>query len=133
LLINDLNRVFFTFRQTVEDGRSIEWCRLIPEDEKTEEYKKAEEEAHREFDRKESIRMYRTDVNDLAEDILKAVRGTPEGISKNDIIKQLFTDDPKYLADAFEIATEENEILSVTLENGEVGFRRNPDFDKEDW
>lgn len=129
LWVNDFADHTYEF----ENGKSVEWCRLIPEDEKTAEYKRAEEEMHREFDRKESIRMYRADVNDLAYDILKAVRASPEGISKKDIIKQLFMDDPKYIADAFEIATEEDEILPITLEDDEDGYRLNPDFDKEDW
>lgn len=41
--------------------------------------------------------------------------------------------DPEYLKDAFEIATEEDEILPITMKNGEEGYRLNPDFDKEDW
>jgi hypothetical protein len=41
--------------------------------------------------------------------------------------------DPEYLKDAFEIATEEDEILPITLENGEEGYRPNPVFYEEDW
>ncbi len=38
----------------------------------------------------------------------------------------------EYLKDAFEIATEEDQILPITLENGEEGYCINPDFDEED-
>jgi len=40
--------------------------------------------------------------------------------------------DPEYLKDAFEIATDEDEIIPVTPENGEEGYRIDPDFDEED-
>ena len=116
-----------------EDGKNIEWCRLIPENEKTEEYKKAEEEIQKEFDRKEAFRMYIADIHDLADLILKAVRAAPEGISKKDIIVQLFKAPTKYIEEAFEIAAEEKEILPVTLANGEEGYRINTHFDDEDW
>ena len=74
--------------------------------------------------------MYIAEVHDLADEILKTVRESPEGISKKDIIKQLFMDDPEYLKEAFEIATEENEILAITLDDGEEGYRLNPEFDE---
>jgi hypothetical protein len=129
LWVEDLVDHHYEFK----DEKSIEWCRLIPENEKTEEYKKTMEEIQEEFARKEEFRMYITDTHDLAHGILKAVRASPEGISKIDIIKQLFRSDPDYLKDAFEIATEENEILSIVLDNGEEGFRINPDFHKENY
>ena len=35
---------------------------------------------------------------------------------------------PDYLKEAFEIATEDNEILPITLENGDEGYKINPEF-----
>lgn len=115
------------------DGKSIHCFMLIPEYEKTEEYKRTMEEMHEEFSRKEDFRMYIADIHDLAHGILEAVRASPEGISKKDIIKQLFMDEPDYLKDAFRIATEENEILPVVLDGGEEGYRLNPTFHEEDF
>lgn len=116
-----------------EDGKSIEWCRLIPEDEKTEEYKKAMEEIEEEFWEKEERRMYYADIHDLADWTLKAVRKSPEGISKKDIIKQLPDFPADYIEEGFRIATEDKEIIPIMLENGEEGYKVNPDFDEEDW
>jgi len=114
-------------------GDSAKCYRIIPEDEKTEEYKRAMEEMHEAATRKEIFYMYIADTHDLAHGILEAVRAAPEGISKKDIIGQLFRSDPDYLKEAFAIATEENEILPITLENGEDGYRINPEFYEEDW
>lgn len=119
---------YVDYHYDFENDRSIEWCRLIPENEKTEEYKREEERIQDESARKESFRMYITDVHELADGILKAVREAPRGISKKDIIEQLFMDDPKYLDHAFEIATEEDEILPIILDTGEEGYRYNPEF-----
>lgn len=116
-----------------DDGKSIEWCRLIPENEKTEEYKRAMEEIREAAARKEAFYMYIADTHDLAHGILEAVRSAPEGISKKDIVRQLFRSDPDYLKEAFAIATEENEIVPITLENGEDGYRINPEFYEEHW
>jgi len=124
LWVKDLVDHYYEF----EDGKSIEWCRLIPEYEKTEEYKKEQERIDEEFARKEEFRMYIADVHDLADEILKTVRESPEGISKKDIIKQLFMSAPDYLKEAFEIATEDNEILPIALENGDEGYKINPEF-----
>ncbi|UCH05008.1 MAG: hypothetical protein JSW05_02290 [Candidatus Thorarchaeota archaeon] len=118
---------------TTVEGQSTQCYRIIPEDEKTEEYKRAMEEIHEAAVRKEAFYMYVADTHDLAHGILEAVRAAPEGISKKDIIGQLFRSDPDYLKEAFAIATEENEILPITLENGEDGYRINPEFYEEDW
>ena len=105
---------------------------IIPEYEKTEEYKKEQEQMWEESTRKEVFRMYIADTHDLAHSILEAVRTSPDGISKKDIIKQLFRSEPKYLEDAFDIATDENEILPITLDDGEDGYKINPDFEYDD-
>ena len=115
-----------------EDGKSIEWCRLIPENEKTEEYKKAQERMDEEYAEKEAIRMFIADTHDIASEILRAVHAFPDGISKKDIIKQLFMDDPQYVNEAFAIATSEDEILPITLENNEEGYHFNPDFEEDE-
>jgi hypothetical protein len=117
--------------KTNRDGVSVRCLMIIPEYEKTEEYKREEERIEEEFTRKEAFRMYITDVHELADGILKAVREAPEGISKKDIIEQLFMDDPKYLDHAFEIATEEDEILSIILDSGEEGYKYNPEYNEE--
>ncbi|MHA2064144.1 MAG: hypothetical protein ACXABY_07160 [Candidatus Thorarchaeota archaeon] len=41
--------------------------------------------------------------------------------------------DSDYLKDAYSIATEEKEIVPITLKNGEEGCRVNPEFYEEDW
>lgn len=105
---------------------------IIPEYEKTEEYKMEEERMWAKSTEKEMFHMYIANTHSLANEILKAVRASPEGISKKDIIKQLFMDDPDHLKDAFEIATDEDEILPITLDNGEEGYRLNPDFENDD-
>ncbi|MFX1417019.1 MAG: hypothetical protein ACFFC0_09410 [Promethearchaeota archaeon] len=118
---------------TTVGGQSTQCYRIIPEDEKTEEYKRAMEEMHEAAIRKEIFYMYIADTHDLAHEILEAVRAAPEGISKKDIIRQLFRSDPDYLNEAFAIATEENEIVPITLKNREEGYRVNPEFYEEDW
>jgi hypothetical protein len=78
--------------------------------------------------------MFYANVIDLESSILEAVRASPDGISKQDIIKQLFTQDPEYVEKAFQYATDEevNEIIPVVLENGEEGYKINPKYFQED-
>ncbi len=66
--------------------------------------------------------------HDLADWTLEAVRKSPEGISKKEIIKQLPDFPSDYIEEGFRIATEDKEILSIVLENGEEGYKINPDF-----
>lgn len=40
-------------------------------------------------------------------------------------------DDPRHVNEAFAIVLDEDEVIPVTLENGEEGYRINPDFDEE--
>jgi len=125
LWVEDLVDHYYDFK----DEKSIEWCRLIPEEEKTEEYKKAEEEMHREWEEKEARRMYYADVNDLADQIRGIVKESPDGISKEAIVKQLFMSDPEYVDHAFEIEIQFSDILPITLDDGEVGYRLHPEYD----
>ena len=47
-------------------------------------------------------------------------------------IKTLPESSPDYYAEAFEIATEEDEIIPVKLEDGVEGYRLNPAYESED-
>ena len=132
LWVEDLVDHHYDFK----DEKTIEWCRLIPEDEKTEEYKKEMERIDQEFAEKEARRMFYADVCDLESEILKAVKNSPDGISKKDIVKQLFMTDPEYVDTAFRFLTEfdEKEIIPIKLDNGEEGYRLNPAYyDEDDW
>jgi hypothetical protein len=117
---------------TSVDGGSVECLGLIPEYEKTEEYRLWQEEMDRKHAEKERFWMRVNEVHDLASDILEAVRASPKGISRSDIIKALPESPPDYYTDAFEIAADENEILPIELPNGEQGYRLNPDFENEE-
>jgi len=41
-------------------------------------------------------------------------------------------DDPRYVNEAFSIALDDDEIIPITLDNGEEGYRLNPEFETED-
>lgn len=81
---------------------------------------------------KELFWMRVSEVHDLASDILNAVRASPEGISREDIIAALPESSPDLYTEAFEIAIEEDEIIPVKLQGGVEGYRLNPEYELED-
>jgi hypothetical protein len=96
-----------------EDGEWVIWFYLIPEYEKTEEYKKAEEEAQRERDEKESLRVYMEDLLDLASSIRKVLKNKPDGLPKDKIVEQLPKFLSDYIEDAFHMCLEDEDIELV--------------------
>ncbi len=99
------------------------WCYLIPEYEKTEEYKRAEEEMNREADERAARKAFYADAFDLADAICGILQEHKDGFSKEEISKRLSWYYPKALERAFAINLEDGNIELVKLPNGTEVYR----------
>ena len=85
LTIDGLVDHFFT----TEDDVMTEWCYVLPEWEKTEEYRRSEEEIQRQALEKEGLKMHFAHIDDVEFDITELLLGKPHGMSLEQIKKQL--------------------------------------------
>jgi len=111
---------------------SVLCFRLIPENEKTEEYKQEEERIFREWDKKDQARQYRTDVLDLADLIIETVRKSEERISKEEIIDQLPDFPSNYINDAFATVIGDKDIELIEEKDGVEWYRLSPKGDEDE-
>ena len=95
------------------DEQLIRWYRLIPEDEKTEEYKKAEEEMLQKETERDIRRQIRRDIFDLACWIVEALENKPDGLPKDKIVEQLPECFSDYFDTAFRKCLEDEDIERV--------------------
>jgi len=85
LTIDGLVDHFFT----TEDGVMTEWCYVLPEWEKTEEYKRSEEEILRQAQEKAEMKMHFVHIDEIESDITRLLLDKPRGMSLEQIKKQL--------------------------------------------
>jgi len=97
--------------------------RLIPENEKSEEYKKEHERIQREMDEKYFERQHLWDVIDLVSEILSTLKDTPEGLSRDEIVSKLYTSDKKLIDEAFATALQDGDIKKVDHPSGKEWYR----------
>jgi hypothetical protein len=74
---------------TTEDGVMTEWCYVLPEWEKTEEYKRSEEEILRQAQEKAEMKMHFVHIDEIESDITRLLLDKPRGMSLEQIRKQL--------------------------------------------
>ncbi len=106
-----------------DNDTPIIWCYLIPEYNKTEEYKRAEEEMNREADERAARKEFYSDAFDLADAICRILREHKDSLSKEEISKKLSWYYPKALDKAFTINLEDGDIELVKLPNGTEVYR----------
>jgi len=74
---------------TVENGNMIQWCYVIPEWEKTEEFRQSEQEIMRQAQEKEGTRLYLIHIDEIEADITDLLLKAPRGMSLEQITKHL--------------------------------------------